>query len=341
MKKYGILAAVAALALTLAACGANGGTNEPAASGGTNAGQQQAAEQPSGEAAEQASAPAEEQAAELTIDYLGKPYTFNNPVRNIVAASLESMEDAAVLGIKPVGVLEIAGEIPQYVAAELAGATLVGDKRSPNAEVILGLSPDAIVGTSKWGEETLAQMNKIATTLPYSHISTNWKANLLALGELAGKTAEAERIIADYEAKAADAKAKLGSSAAGKQVLVIRLRAGLMYIYPADVYLNPVLYEDLGLQVPEVVTNAGAQAELTLETLASVDPDVIFLQFEASENTDAPAALEELQANPIFASLKAAASGQVHVNTVAPLAQGGTAWSKVKFLDAAVDKLVQ
>ncbi len=66
---------------------------------------------------------------------------------------------------------------------------------------------------------------------------------------------------------------------------------------------------------------------------------MIFLQFEDSENKDTPKALEELQKNPIFTSLKAAQNNQVFVNTIEPLAQGGTAWSKVKFLDAAAEKL--
>ena len=324
MKKYWSLGAAALLALTLAACGSSDEAKEAEA-----------------EVVEQEQTASEEQATEMTINYLGTDYTFPNPVENIVAASLEAMEDAAILGVKPVGVLEVAGEIPEYLRTELQGATLIGDKKAPNAEVILTLDPDAIIGTSKWGEETMTPLNKIATTLPYSHISTDWKDNLLAFGELADKKEEAEKIIADYDAKAAEAKASLGDTAADKEVLVIRLRGGIMNVYPVGVYLNPVLYEDLGLQVPEVVTKAEAQAELTLETLAEIDPDVIFLQFETSENKDAPTALDDLQANPIFANLTAAKNGDVHVNTVAPLAQGGTAWSKVKFLDAAVEKLVK
>ena len=324
MKKYWSLGAAALLALTLAACNSSDEAKEAEA-----------------EVVEQEQTASEEQATERTINYLGTDYTFPNPVENIVAASLEAMEDAAILGVKPVGVLEVAGEIPEYLRAELEGASLIGDKRAPNAEAILTLEPDAIIGTSKWGEETMTPLNKIATTLPYSHISTDWKDNLLAFGELADKKEEAEKIIADYDAKAAEAKASLGDTAADKEVLVIRLRGGIMNVYPVGVYLNPVLYEDLGLQVPEVVTKAEAQAELTLETLAEIDPDVIFLQFETSENKDAPTALDDLQANPIFANLTAAKNGDVHVNTVAPLAQGGTAWSKVKFLDAAVEKLVK
>ena len=323
MKKYWSIGAAALLALTLAACSSGDEPKE------TNA---------ETETSTDGSAAVE---TEKVISYLGTDYTFPNPAENIVAASLEAMEDAAVLGIKPVGVLEIAGEIPEYLAEELAGASLVGDKMKPNAEAILNLDPDAIIGTSKWNEDILSQMNKVATTLPYSHISTNWKDNLLAFGQLADKETEAEKIIADYEKKAADAKAALGKTAADKEVLIIRVRGGVMNIYPAGVYLNPVLYEDLGLQVPAVLKEAEAQAELTLETLAEIDPDMIFLQFETSENADAPNALKDLEANPIFKNLTASKNGEVHVNTIAPLAQGGTAWSKVNFLDAAVEKLVK
>ncbi|MEK4027272.1 ABC transporter substrate-binding protein [Pseudobacillus sp. FSL P4-0506] len=330
MKKHWLLGGAALLAISLAACGSTEGASESGA-------KTEAVEADGKNTA----STSEEQAKETKISYLGDEYTFPNPAENIVAASLEAMEDAAVLGVKPVGVLEIAGEVPGYLAKELKGAALIGDKFSPNAEAILSLDPDAIIGTSKWNEEVMAKMNKIATTLPYSHISTNWKDNLLAFGQLTGKTAEAEKVISDYDTKAAKAKAELGNSAADKEVLIIRVRGGLMNIYPAGVYLNPVLYEDLGLKVPETLTAAKAQQELTLETLSKINPDIIFLQFEKSENADAPSALKDLQKNPIFTNLKAAKNGDVHVNVIDPLAQGGTAWSKVKFLDAAVEKLVK
>lgn len=335
MKKYVSLASASLLALSLVACGNN--TEETSGSGSEN----EATSAEVTNADETTKKTEGKEAAELTLNYLGTDYTFPNPVKNIVAASLESMEDAAVLGIKPVGVLEVAGEIPEYLAKDLEGAALVGDKRAPNAEAILSLDPDAIIGTSKWGEEIMTQMDKIATTLPYSHISTDWKDNLLALAELTDKTKEANKIISDYEAEAAEAKTTLGDSAADKEVVVIRVRAGLMNIYSPSQYLNPILYEDLGLKVPEIVANVEKQTEITLETLAEVDPDVIFLQFEEAENKDAPTALDDLLANPIFSNLTAAKNDEVHVNTIEPLAQGGTAWSKVKFLDVAIDKLVK
>jgi iron complex transport system substrate-binding protein len=328
MKKYWKFGVAALFTLALAACN----TTEESSS---------TEEKPAETKEEKPAETQEAQAQELKINYLEKEYTFPNPVENVVAASFEAMEDSVALGIKPVGVLEVGGKVPEYLS-ELEGATLIGDKRAPNAEAILSLEPDAIIGTSKWGEDVMAQMNKLATTLPYSHISANWKDNLLALGELTNKTAEAEKLIADYEQKSADTKEKIANSdVSDKSVLMIRIRGGLMYIYPENIYFNPVLYQDLGLKVPEVVAKAEAQAELSLETLSEVNPDVIFLQFDESSNADAPKALEDLQNNAIFKSLKASQNGEVYVNTIAPLAEGGTAWSKTRFLDVAEEKLVK
>ncbi|MEB7454871.1 ABC transporter substrate-binding protein [Lysinibacillus sphaericus] len=326
MNKYFKMCAPALLALSLAACG----TDKAEESTSTNNTTETSVTESQTELAKT-----------QTITYLGEKYELSVEVKNIVAASLESMEDAAMLGIKPVGVLEVGGKVPAYLASDFEGATLVGNKMEPNAEAILNLDPDVIVGTSKFPKETAEKLNKIQTMIPYSHISTNWKENLTVLAQLAGKEDDAKKIISDYEAKVADAQVKSKEQLADKQVLIIRVRGGVMYIYPAGVYLNPVLYEDLGAPVPEVVTTAKAQAELSLETLAQVNPDAIFLQFEESENKDTPKALEELQKNPIFTSLKASQNNEIYVNTIDPLAQGGTAWSKVKFLDAAAEKLLK
>lgn len=326
MNKYFKMCAPALLALSLAACG----TDKAEESTSTNNTTETSVTESQTELAKT-----------QTITYLGEKYELPVEVKNIVAASLESMEDAAMLGIKPVGVLEVGGKVPAYLASNFEGATLVGNKMEPNAEAILNLDPDVIVGTSKFPKETAEKLNKIQTMIPYSHISTNWKENLTVLAQLAGKEDDAKKIISDYEAKVADAQVKSKEQLADKQVLIIRVRGGVMYIYPAGVYLNPVLYEDLGAPVPEVVTTAKAQAELSLETLAQVNPDAIFLQFEESENKDTPKALEELQKNPIFTSLKASQNNEIYVNTIDPLAQGGTAWSKVKFLDAAAEKLLK
>ncbi|MFS0559206.1 iron-hydroxamate ABC transporter substrate-binding protein [Terribacillus sp. 179-K 1B1 HS] len=278
---------------------------------------------------------------EQQITYLDKEYTLPAEKGTIVAASLESMEDAAVLGVKPAGALSVGGETPSYLKDELSGVELIGEKMQPNYETILSLEPDVILGSSKFPEDVSKSLNDIATTIPYSHVSENWEANLELLGSLTDKEEEAEQIISDYKEDAESGKTEFGEKLQDKQVLVVRIRAGSLYVYPENVYLNPVLYDDLGLKVPEVVKEAEAQAEISLEKLAEVNPDYLFLQFEATENPENASALDDLQANEIFKSINAAKDNHVFVNSIDPLAQGGTAWSKTEFLKAATEKLAE
>lgn len=276
---------------------------------------------------------------EQTITYLDESYTIPKDVNNIITASLESMEDAAALGVKPIGAVTIAGELPDYLADDLEGAESIGEKMEPNYESVLSLKPDVILGSSKHQDDVVEQLNKIAPMIPYSHIATDWKDNLRLMGELSGKDAEAEQLITDYEKDAEDAKENISDDLQDKDVFVIRVRNGSLFVYPADVYLNPVIYEDLGFEVPEVVTGAKAQEEISLETLAEINPDVVFLQYENSENDNKTAALDKILEDPIFKSIDASKNDKVFVNEIDPLAQGGTAWSKERFLDAAVEKL--
>lgn len=329
MKKWNGVLGASLLALMLAACGAEEAEKE-SSSASTE------------EVATETEAETVDENATQSITYLGETYEMPAKVDTIIAASLEAMEDAAVLGVKPAGVISDDGQtIPSYLAADLEGATVVGTKKEPSTETMLTLNPDVILGTSKWDEAQMVNYNKVATTFPYSHISTNWKDNLTLLGQLTGKEAEAEKVLADYDNALADAKEQIqNSELKDKKVVVIRVRGGLA-VYPEKVYLNPTLYHDLGLKVPEELATIEAQTEITYETLAEWNPDVILLQFEEGENKETSQLVDEILANNIFKSTNAAQNDAVYLNIVDPMAQGGTAWSKINFLNAFVDTVLK
>ena len=113
-------------------------------------------------------------------------------VDKIATASLESMEDAAVLGIKPVGAITVGGKLPKYLEKELEGAKSVGEKMQPNFETLLQLKPDVITSIGN-SAETAEKFTKVAPTFPVSHVSTNWEDNLKLMGELTGKKIKAEK----------------------------------------------------------------------------------------------------------------------------------------------------
>ncbi|MGK5511497.1 iron-hydroxamate ABC transporter substrate-binding protein [Brevibacillus formosus] len=329
MKKIYLGLSIAALTLALTACG--GGkeatTNTTTPTPATTA----TAEKPAGEA---------NKAETRTIKYLDKEYIVPSKTERIViAGSMESMEDSLVLNVNPVGAISVGGKFPEMFTPITGESTSIGEKMQPNLETILSLKPDVIMGSSKFPPEVVEKLNKIAPTFPVSHISTNWEANLQLLGELTGKQAEAEKALQAYKAEAEAVKAKLGESLKDKKVLAIRLRQGNINIYPDKVFFNPVLYADLGLTAPEEVKAAKAQEIISMEKFSQINPDYLFIQFSPDENKDNPNALEDLQNNPIWKSVNAVKNGNVYINVVDPLAQGGTAWSKTQFLKAAVEKL--
>lgn len=272
---------------------------------------------------------------EKAITYLNKEYTVPEKVTKIATASLESMEDAAILGVKPVGAITYAGELPQYLAKELQGAESIGEKMQPNYETLLGLKPDVILGSTKFPPDVAKQLNKVAPMLPVSHVAANWENNLRLMAELTGKEDQADKIIKQYQEDTAKLKEKIQGALKDKKVVVARVRGGSIYLYPQDVYFNHVLYTDLGLTVPEEIKSVKTQEMISLEKFAEMNPDYIFLQFSASENAQNPKSLENLQRNPIWQSTQAEKNKKVFINVVNPLAQGGTAWSKNAFLKAA------
>ncbi|MBS5823856.1 MAG: iron-hydroxamate ABC transporter substrate-binding protein [Clostridium argentinense] len=281
-----------------------------------------------------------ESSEEKKITYLGKEYMVpSKDARIVITGSMEAMEDALILGVKPVGGITVGGKFPEMFKEITNETTSIGEKIQPNVETILSLKPDIILGSTKFPAETLEKLNKVKDTVPVSHIANDWEDNLMLMAQISGKEDKAKEIIEKYKEDAKEAKEKLGDKMKDKKVVAIRIRGGNIFIYPETVFFNPVLYNDLGLTAPEPVKAAKAQEEISLEKFSELNPDYIFVQFSENENSDKPKALEELNNNPIWKSINAVKEGKVFVNTVDPLGQGGTAWSKSNFLKAAVSEL--
>ncbi|WP_282942592.1 ABC transporter substrate-binding protein [Paenibacillus sp. RC67] len=275
-----------------------------------------------------------------TLTYLNKTYTVKAPTDKIViAGAMESMEDALVLGVQPIGAITTGGKFPELFKPITSSSQSVGEKMQPNMEAILKLKPDVILGSTKFPAEASEKLAKLGPMIPVSHIATNWEDNLRLIGELTGKQAQAEQILKKYKEDVSSAKTQIGEKWKGKKIVTVRIRTGSLFIYPADVFLNPTIYGELGFAVPEEVKAAKAQQNISLEQFSAMNPDAVFLQFSEDENMEQLNALKDLQKNPIWLSTNAAKNNKIFVNVVDPLAQGGASWSKINFLKAAVEKL--
>ncbi|MFK5709668.1 ABC transporter substrate-binding protein [Lysinibacillus boronitolerans] len=277
-----------------------------------------------------------------TIEYLGESYEVPEKVeRIVVTGAMEAMEDMVVLDVHPVGAIAIGGKFPELYASVTDKAESIGEKIKPNFEKILELNPDVILGSTKFPEEVQSKLEKIAPTILVSHISTNWESNLNLLAELTGKQADAEKILSTYKADIEAAKSTLTEKLQDQKVAAIRIRGGQAYVYPKEVFLNAVLYGELGLAVPNEVAKAKSQEAISVEQLADMNPDYLFVQFSTDENADEPNALEGFKKNPIIQNITAFKNDQVFVNVLDPLMEGGPAYSRIKFLEAIQQNLVK
>ncbi|WP_058301991.1 ABC transporter substrate-binding protein [Gorillibacterium timonense] len=334
MKKSLISVVLVLMLAVMAGCGEKSKEGASASPSPSAAGA--ASTEPSAAAASPTAAPAE--AGTKTIKYLDAEYVV--PVtaqRIVITGALEAMEDSILLDIHPVGMISFTGKFPALFAPIADQAEGIGEKTEPNFEKILSLKPDVILATTKFDAAVIEKLKQIAVTIPYSHVATNWEANLALLGELSGKSEDAKKLTEQFKADLQTAKGKVESSLADKKVVVVRIRQGEICIYGPALYFNPILYSDLGLTPPAEIAAAKTQETLSIEKLAEMNPDVLYVQFSEDENANATDALDKLKANPIFKSVNAVKNNQMFVNVVDPLAQGGTAYSKTQFLKAFLE----
>ncbi|PRO41705.1 ABC transporter substrate-binding protein [Bacillus sp. LLTC93] len=275
----------------------------------------------------------EENSDTRTVEYLGEKYTVPKKVEKIViTGAMEAMEDAVVLDVHPTGAISVGGKFPEIFASITNNSESIGEKQQPNFEKIMKLKPDVILGSSKFQQVVQDKLEKIAPTILISHIATNWEANLELMGELTGKQAEADKILAQYKTDIKAVKASLKEKLQGKKIAAIRIRGAQAFVYPEDVYFNPILYNELGLEVPQQISLAKTQEAISVEQLGEMNPDYLFVQFSTNENQEAQNAFDDLKRNPVIQNITAFKKEQVYVNVVDPLLEGGPAYSRIKFL---------
>ncbi len=278
-----------------------------------------------------------------TITYLDKQYQVPVAPRKILFMSaFESMEDAVVLGIEPYASSAIGDEdepFPGFYGAVMQNTIPLMGTTEESFEYLLQLNPDLIIGTDMETPAVHEQLSKIAPTIPVSHFGPDWQANLELLAELTGKQEEAREVIARYEQDRDKARQLVKGLDADTEVLAIRVRGEQMMVYPESVFLNDVLYEQLGFKIPELVKQTKQQEVLSLEGLSVANPDYIILQYDVYENGGSERALEELQKSKVWQGLDAVRNDRLFINAVDPLISGGgTANGKILITQAVLDK---
>ncbi|HET6859098.1 MAG TPA: iron-siderophore ABC transporter substrate-binding protein [Streptomyces sp.] len=251
----GSLAAVAALALT--ACGSDSGSGKDENAGGKT---------------------------HVVKTAMGDVKVAERP-RRVVVLDTAELDSAITLGVKPVGATHAdveSGFLNYLPEDKVAGIEDVGEMMTPNMEAIAALKPDLILTSKVRHGDKYAELKAIAPTVMTENTGYPWKENFQVHADALGKKAEAKKVVAAYDAHAAEVTDAVGGKekAAGTKVNVVRFVEGAdIRIYGKQNYIATIL-ADVGVGRPAITDKAkdGFSYDVSPEkiNLAGDDADVIF-----------------------------------------------------------------
>ena len=302
-RKLSLLLLFGIVALAASGCGGSNDGNAATASPGTAS----VSPTPSGGAG----ASAETQSRIVTDEAEHQVEIPADPQR-IWAPYLE--DPLTVLGVKPVAQWTRGDNVISYLKEQLDGLPKIDfGAGGLDPENISSHNPDLILLFASFlgNDGAYEQYAKIAPTYSFAMSGTDGLKTLRTLGELLNKSDIAEQAIADYEAKAADAKERLHAAIGDKPVALVDVAGKTFSLLGDQYYGGKVLYRDLGLTPTRLVKDAGGEArdELSLEKIPELDDAyAIFMITEeegeifAKEMTDSKLwqSLPAVQQNRVF-----------------------------------------
>ncbi|MFG2099809.1 ABC transporter substrate-binding protein [Micromonospora echinaurantiaca] len=288
----------AAAALLLSACGTTENAATPAASSSS------------------ASGPV------TVTDSRGKQVTLKAPATKVVGLEWGEVEMLVSLGVMPVGVADTKGYGTWVTAAKLdAGVKDVGTRAEPSVDSIVALQPDLVVMEDDRAGALVTQLEKYVPVIVTkgSDAKDNlgrMRSDLNMIAQAVGKTAEAGKLLADFDAAIADGKKKIADAGAAGRPFAIADGWKEGSTVSIRMFGQGALVSQLGIQLG--LTNAwtGKTDEVwglgqtDVEGLTGLkDPNLHFF-YNASDGADVFA--DGLASNAIWKSLPFVKQGNLH-----------------------------
>lgn len=312
------LSALIVLALMVGLLGACGSKSENEGAAQQEQKTTEASTTASSETAVQEEKTAETTAGERTVkDELGHDVVVPAKVERVFAPYLE--DSLLTLGVTPVAQWASGTQGHVYLQDQLSGVpTLDFSSGLPSPEALMAYNPDFIIlHTANYAENGVYESySKIAPTYVFNNASGDVEKSLEIIGDLLGKTAEAEQAIEMYHAKVDAAKAEIAKVADGKKAAIIRFAPRGISMMGGNYFSGYVVYEQLGLGKPALVETENS-AIVSAEVLPEIDADYIFTVEQG------PGSMKEMTDTKVWQSMPAVKAGNVYAVEPAPWLGGG------------------
>lgn len=240
--------------------------------------------------------------------------------QRIVALDPFLAEDALALGVKLVGA-------PQKNLSELQ---LCYDQclnikdigwRPTNIERIVALKPDLILGSTIDNKETYKLLSHIAPTVLYKYSFEEWKDTFIQAANALNKTESAQMVLAKYNTRLAQFKAKMGNRLQKTVVSFLSPRPEIMVVFTKKSFSGLILKEaDVARPTSQMLHKEATPGKggniaynLSRELLEDVDGDVLFVSPTSTANTTSQKVLQKLRSEPLWSKLKVVQQGKVYL----------------------------
>jgi iron complex transport system substrate-binding protein len=247
-------------------------------------------------------------AQEITVTHKQGQTTLPATPAKVIVFDLASLDTLDALGIEVAGLPT--AKLPQYLSKYAGDEYLkVGTLFEPDYEAVNAAAPDLIIVGGR-SSAVLPELAKIAPTIDLSNDWANFeadiKANSAILGEIFGKSAEVEAMIAELDAKIAAVKA---DAADAGTTLVVLTSGGEVTAYGAGSRFGWI-HDTLGVTpaIPDVEAATHGDA-ISFEFILETNPDWLFvIDRDAATGEGAAAAVLD---NELVAQTTAWKNGQV------------------------------
>lgn len=312
------------IALALAACGQQSGTQTPAASGSAPASASNPT--PAASTPQQAAkncTPSQTSSETVTVKTARGDVAVPKNPECIVVYDLGMLDTLDALGVKVGGSVEKTNL--EYLKPALAKTQPLGTMFEPNYEGLNIYKPQLIITGSR-GNKVFDELAKLAPTIEMTadtaNMLTSAKERIDAFGQIFGKQAEADKLKAELDQAFAEAKTAAQGKGKGMVVLV---NGGKMSTFGPESRLSGWLYKDIGISPADTDVKEGSHGQpISFEYIKEKNPDWLFvLDRSAAVGQEGQAAKDVLN-NPLVAETTAWKKGQVvYLDAGTYLAAGG------------------
>ena len=254
----------------------------------------------------------------VTVEHALGETTIESMPQRVVTVGVTEQDTVLALGVVPVGVTEWYGDWPSatwpWAQDELGGATLevLSESDGFQYEAITALDPDLIVGTSAGIDaESYELLSAIAPTIAHPKDApayfSPWDDQARLIASALGATDEMDEIIADIDARFAEARAAHPEFEGVSAVFL----QNAFYDGSAVAYqegLSTKFLTDLGFSIPAVLDDfaTDGQAYIPVEQLSVLDEAEVLLW-----GTESPDDRTKLESETLYNTLQAVRDGKL------------------------------